>query len=260
MSAGRADDGYVPPIPTAVWAFRRYFRRLAARQFNTIRLRDLHSAHEWPGDLPTLFLGNHPTWWDGILAWLLMVDLGFTPHVLMEATNLARYRPFRWIGALPLRRDPPRAAWDDLQRAQACLRPGSALWIFPQGHRKPALQRPVQLERGAAQLALGVARRLRVVPVAFRYPFLSEQQPEACLFVGESMIVEPGRAEDRRRLGDEFAARLLATIDALDARLACEDLRDFRVFVEGSPSINKRMDRVRHRLGLLRGPFEERNG
>jgi len=30
--------------------------------------------------------------------------------------------------------------------------------------------------------------------------------------------------------------------------------------VTGKLSINKRMDRVRHSLGLLRGPFEARNG
>ena len=35
---------------------------------------------------------------------------------------------------------------------------------------------------------------------------------------------------------------------------------DELLLVEGRPSLNKRLDRVRHRLGLLRGPFEARNG
>jgi hypothetical protein len=30
--------------------------------------------------------------------------------------------------------------------------------------------------------------------------------------------------------------------------------------VQGRRSVNKRLDRVRHALGLLRGPFDERNG
>ena len=54
--------------------------------------------------------------------------------------------------------------------------------------------------------------------------------------------------------------RLSATVDALDARLAHEDVTGFRIFVDGRLSINKRMDKVRHQLGLLRGRFEARNG
>jgi hypothetical protein len=122
------------------------------------------------------------------------------------------------------------------------------------------LQRPAALERGAAQLAMQAGRRIRIVPVAFRYPFLSEQLPEGFVLVGEPWCFEPGPADDRRALSELFAGRLAATVDALDARLAREDVTGFRPFIAGKLSINKRMDLVRHRLGLLRGDFEERNG
>jgi chlorobactene lauroyltransferase len=253
-------DGYVPPKAWACRAFSRYFRNLAAKQFTSVRYATLDDASRWEPGVPTLFMGNHTTWWDGIFAWLLMVELGFTPHVLMEAVNLERYSAFKWIGTIPVRRDSLRGAYEDLQRARAYLRPGTGLWIFPQGHRKPVLQRPDRLERGAAQLVLEAGRRIRVVPVAFRYPFLSEQLPEGFVLVGEPWHVEPGEAPDRRALTEALAARLSATVEALDARLAREDVGAFRVFVEGKLSINKRMDRFRHRLGLLRGRFEARNG
>jgi hypothetical protein len=42
--------------------------------------------------------------------------------------------------------------------------------------------------------------------------------------------------------------------------LRTESLAAFRTVVAGRLSINKRMDRFRHALGLLRGPFEARNG
>jgi 1-acyl-sn-glycerol-3-phosphate acyltransferase len=210
--------------------------------------------------VPTLFLGNHTTWWDGIFGWMLMVRLGFAPHVMMEAVNLERYKPFTWIGTIPVRRDSLRGAYEDLRAAQAYLRPGTGLWIFPQGNRRPVLERPDRLERGAAQLLLDAPGAVRVVPVAFRYPFLSEQLPEGFVLTGEPWMVERGASLDRRALTAELGRRLRATVDALDARLACEDVAAFGVLVEGRLSINKRMDRVRHRLGLLRGRFEERNG
>jgi chlorobactene lauroyltransferase len=260
VSPASGDAGYVPPRPLAVWAFRHYFRRLAARHFTSVRLATAEDATRWDRDMPTLFLGNHTTWWDGIIAWVLVDALGLQPHILMEAANLERYRAFKWIGTIPVRRDSLRGAYEDLQRARAYLRPGAGVWIFPQGHRKPVLQPPVDLERGAAQFALSAGRRIRIVPVAFRYPFLSEQSPEAFVLVGEPWLFEPDPMDHRRALSRRFGERLTATVEALDARLAREDMTGFRLLVAGKLSINKRMDRVRHRLGLLRGDFEERNG
>ena len=103
--------------------------REMARDFARAELTP--NAARWDREVPTLFLGNHTTWWDGIVAWLLMVELGLEPHVLMEAVNLERYSAFKWIGTLPVRRDSLRGAYEDLQNALAYLRPGTGLWIFP---------------------------------------------------------------------------------------------------------------------------------
>jgi len=56
-----------------------------------------------------------------------------------------------------------------------------------------------------------------------------------------------------------FDGDLLAVHKADDARDG-EHLEEFELLVRGSLSLNKRMDRLRHRLGWLDGPFEERNG
>jgi hypothetical protein len=55
-------------------------------------------------------------------------------------------------------------------------------------------------------------------------------------------------------------AKLADTVRALDALVGAERLEAFRPLAPGRLSVNKRMDRVRHALGLLRGPFEARNG
>ena len=87
--------------------------------------------------MPTLFVANHTNWWDGFFAFLLGRELGLTFHILMDAAELARYRAFRWVGVLPLRRGELRGAYEDLAGAGACLRRGAGLWIFPQGERRP---------------------------------------------------------------------------------------------------------------------------
>jgi chlorobactene lauroyltransferase len=251
---------YVPPRPLAVWAFARYARTQFARHFATVRWSSLTEPGRWDRSLPTLFIANHTNWWDGILAFVLSRELGMTFHILMDAAELARYPAFRWIGALPIRRDGLRAAWDDLTAAQSTLRPATGLWIFPQGRRRPQNERPSQLARGAAHLALQHRGPVRIVPVAFRYPFVSEQRPEVFALLGQPRLREPRAAGGRRELTATIEHDLLATLDALDNRLAEEAHAGFRVLVAGRLSVNKRMDRFRHAVGLLRGSFEARNG
>ncbi|HEU5169859.1 MAG TPA: lysophospholipid acyltransferase family protein [Gemmatimonadales bacterium] len=250
----------MPPRPPAVWAFARYCRAQFGRYFTTIRWATQTDTDRWDRGMATLFVANHTNWWDGLFAFLLGGELRLTFHILMDATQLERYRAFRWIGVLPIRRSAGRAGYEDLLAAGACLRPGAGLWVFPQGARRPQGERPARFERGAAELALAHGAPVRVCPVAFRYVFLGEQLPEAFALVGRPRLVEPGGQLDRRALTVEIERDTALTVDALDALLRAETLGSFRILVRGRLSVNKRMDRFRHAVGLLRGPFEARNG
>jgi chlorobactene lauroyltransferase len=225
-----------------------------------VRWASVTDAAPWDPGVPTLFVANHTNWWDGFFAFLLGRELGLTFHILMDATELARYPAFRWIGVLPLRWQRLRGAYEDLGRAAACLRSGTGLWIFPQGSRRPQGELPARFTRGAAHLAVEHPGRLRIVPVAFRYVFASEQLPEAFALVGEPRILERPCGLDRRALTRLFEADVVATLDVLDGYLREEAHARFRMLVTGKLSVNKRMDRFRHAVGLLRGEFQARNG
>lgn len=212
-----------------------------------------------PTDLPTIFVANHTNWWDGFLAYLAGRSLGTTFHVLMERRHLERYRFFRRVGALPMDRTSAPRAYADLEQAARVLVPGVGLWVFPQGSRRPATEPLAGLETGAAHLALGAASAVRVVPIGLRYGYLGELLPEAYLWVGRPWVVQPG-SRDRKALTGEIGDRMAEVLAELDAAIRAEDLRPFRPLLRGSLSLNKRLDRWRHRLGRLDGPFEERNG
>jgi 1-acyl-sn-glycerol-3-phosphate acyltransferase len=246
--------------PLAARVFERYVRRQAARHFAGVHWRARGTPARWDPGIPTLLVANHSNWWDGFLAFLVGRSLGLRFHVLMEARHLARYRVFLRLGAIPLHRDHPRAAYADLTAAARLLTPGAGLWVFPQGERRPPDERPLHCERGAAQLALACSTPLRICPVAFRYAFLGEQRPEAFALVGEDWVRPTGGADTRRAVMAEIQAGLEATVDALDDLVAAERLDAFEPLAAGSLSVNKRLDRFRHAVGLLRGPFEARNG
>ena len=249
------------PAGLALGAFERYVRAQFGKYFAAVRLAPLPEADiGWHGSVPTLCIANHTNWWDGFLAFLVGRELGLTNYVLMDAAQLERYPAFKRVGALPLSRESSRRAYRDLLAAGACLGPGAALWIFPQGSRRPAAEPATALERGCAELALVHRAPLRVCAVAFRYAYLSEQLPEAFSWIGRPWLLEPGRYADRRALMPLLERDLVAAVDALDTALRTERLAGFRTVVAGRMSVNKRMDRVRHAVGLLRGRFEPRNG
>ena len=258
-----SDAGALPYEPPKWWAcdwFTKYFRKIFSKQFHATHIATVEDPATWDAGIPTLLIANHSNWWDGFYVWLLGYELGRKSHILMEAKNLAKYGAFRWIGVKPMRRDSIVGAYEDLKASVSCLRPETVLWVFAQGARRPSLELPEKLERGAAQLALLYGKPLRIGTVALRYHFLGEQQAEAFALVGPTWIVQPGEYTDRRVLMDRIGVDLRATLANLDARLRDEQVGDFRVMVEGKMSFNKRMDRVRHATGLLKGEFEARNG
>lgn len=247
-----------PPGPFAVRAFERYVARLARKTFASVRWHALDDWAAWP-PLPTLVVANHTNWWDGFLSSPLSTAMGQRFRILMEAKNLSRYQIFKRVGAIPVERRSPMQAMRDLALATACLAPGMMLWIYPQGQRTPASAPIADLERGAAWMIERHGGPIRVLPVAFRYPFLGEQQPECFILAGQSWVEAPGEGMVRAALHARVTEGLRTTVAALDALLVTEALEDFATLIAGRPSINTRLDAIRHRLGLL-DDYDRRNG
>lgn len=255
MSAGPP-----PPSRGAAWAFGRYLDRLFRGTFATVRWRCRQAPAQWPANLPILAIANHTSWWDGFFSHQLTRAVGRPFRILMEAEHLGRYGFFRRIGALPIERRSAMQATRDLESAAGTLEsPDTMLWIYPQGMRRPATEPADRLEHGAAWLVERHAMPILVLPVAFRYAFLSEQRPEAFALVGEPWLVNASPRMPRRQITSRLAALLVDTVASLDADLATERLDEFETLVAGRLSINNRLDRVRHALGTLPG-YQARNG
>ena len=264
-STGALGLSYRAPNPLASRAFARYFRSLFRKHFASVQWSSIEDVKQWDRSIPTLFIANHTNWWDGFFSYLVGRELGLTFHILMEARHLERYRVFRAIGTLPLRRDSLRGAWEDLAAAREALRPGVGLWIYPQGRRRDASEPVTNIERGAAHLAVTHRGPLRICPVAFRYAFESEQLPEAFALIGKSWMHEG--ATNRREVADQMEKAMNEVLVQLDARRREKSEGDkgtspspFTLLSSPRLSLNKQLDRVRHRLGLLKGDFDPRNG
>ncbi|MCH2110242.1 MAG: hypothetical protein MK135_13015, partial [Polyangiaceae bacterium] len=116
---------------------------------------------------------------------------------------------FALFGALPLRRDHRREAFDDLKVAADYARfAGQCLIVFPSGRQQPA-HFPAQFQRGALKVA--TLSGARTLPMALRYEFGENALPEVVIAFGKPLAL----GSDRESLAAlEFAvAELSAQID-----------------------------------------------
>jgi chlorobactene lauroyltransferase len=196
-----------------------------------------------PADGPLVVYMNHPGWWDGYMAFLLdkrVFRERLQSYIMMEEKQLRAYRFFTLCGAFSVDRRPGEAE-RSIGYISRLLRErrDRILWILPQGRIAPNDRRPITVYPGAARVALRADGAL-LWPVALRYEFRGEQQPEAFVRVGPPHRAEPG--DNEQSLTATIQARLTTAVDALRDEVNGERLEGYRVLLEGRPGINRLFD------------------
>lgn len=204
-------------------------------------------------DLPTIIYANHPSWWDGYMAFVLSDEIWHCEsYIMMEEPQLARYGFFRWCGAFGVDRYDPRAGMRSVSYAADLLkqRRQRVVWIFPQGEITPNDRRPLTTFAGAAHIAKRVAQSgtaVRCLPMALRFEFGAEQQPEALIRIGPAHIVS-GKV-DIKVLHRDMDQRLQTEMDVLHADTINGSTVQYQTILRGRESVNVVWDKVR---GLVR--------
>ncbi len=132
-------------------------RRSLYRAFHAINFRAAGPLPDPPAHLkaPVIFYANHPTWWDGYLAHIVIRQVfGFEPRLMMDLKQLKRFPFFRWAGCFSVDRENGREALRSIEYIARELqkKKGRCLWIFPQGEIKPQEQTPLNFYSGLARV------------------------------------------------------------------------------------------------------------
>ncbi len=166
------------------WYTRRLFRkRFAAVRVEKASLDRLNALAA--DDRPLIIIGNHPSWWDPLVAVLLNTTRlrGRPMMAVMDRAELERFAVFRKLGVLGVDPDDPDAL-DPMVRYLADefrRQPNSVLWITPQGHFTD-VRVPARLRPGAARLAARLDG-VRVAVLAMEFTFWDDQFPEVFMRV-----------------------------------------------------------------------------
>jgi 1-acyl-sn-glycerol-3-phosphate acyltransferase len=204
-----------------------------------------------PADGPLIVYLNHPSWWDGYLAFLLNRNVlhgRFQGYAMMEERQLRLYRFFSWSGAFSVHRQDARSALRSVAYIGRLLaeRRDRSLYIFPQGEIAPNDRRPLEIFSGLARIARQ-AGGATLWPVALRYEFRGEQRPEA--FIRAGPLHRSAADADPRALTAEVGARLTAACDALRDEYNAGNLGDYQPLLRGRAGVNRVFDAAR---GILR--------
>ncbi len=236
------------------WYSRRQFRRF----FNSVQVFMEPGVQEMDLRTPVVFYANHACWWDGFWSQLCTEEFfNQNLHIIIEYEQLKKHRFFTRVGAFSLDRARPRSIPATLEYAASLLSAEStrqnALWIFPQGKIEPADKRPLRFLRGTASVVERVLKKTKgiyLVSVVSRIEYLNEQKPDLFLsFKGPQLIVPdeyPG-PDALTSAMQEITERHLDGLrrDIMDGRTG-----NARVLVKGTPSINRRVEKIRQMLGL----------
>ncbi|MBB3112894.1 1-acyl-sn-glycerol-3-phosphate acyltransferase [Paenibacillus phyllosphaerae] len=193
-----------------------WFSRLFARYNERFLLRRHFHSYSMKGTpdplfegKPVLYLMNHSSWWDGLLAFHVLSAYAAGEHyMMMDEAQLKDFAFFRRLGAFSVNRYSPKDIARTLSYAQRLLRAGGRVWVFPQGEIQHAELRPLRFQRGVCHLLERLPDTV-VIPVTAYYSNCLHQRADASIWFGEPVTV------DWRKYGrDEAIAFLQAGLQS----------------------------------------------
>ncbi|MFP3944947.1 MAG: lysophospholipid acyltransferase family protein, partial [Alphaproteobacteria bacterium] len=157
------------------------------------------------------------------------------------------------LGIFGVEQESPRGAAQFLTVSKGILsRPGTMIWLTPEGHFTDVRCRPVRFQPGLAHLAREL-ERAALLPVAVEYPFWNESKPEVLVRFGTAL--DSGKARDRaaEAWNGVLAEALGSTMDLLAADAMTRDPGRFKTLLSGRTGVGFFYDTWRRLKAVAQG-------
>ncbi len=162
--------------------FHLYNERLLKKSFYRVYLQ---CEMPPPTRGSTLYIANHSSWWDGLIAfYLTKKTIQQDCYAMMTEEGLNAYPFFRKLGGFSINKTNPKDVIRSLSYTKQLLEASKAVWIFPQGAEYHLEKRPLEFEHGVSHLVMRIPD-VQVIPITFYYTFLHEQKPEVFIKIGQ---------------------------------------------------------------------------
>jgi 1-acyl-sn-glycerol-3-phosphate acyltransferase len=169
--------------------FSFYTRWLLRRSFAEVAIhaeQPLLQPHT-----PQLFVANHSSWWDALVAfWLNETLFHADLYAMMSAEGLRTHPFFSKLGAFPIDRSDTGSVRTALRYTVDRLRAHGGVWLFPQGAVRHSDVRPLGFQRGTSWIVRQCMREhiaVSIVPIAISYVFGPSQHPSLYVTIAEAI-------------------------------------------------------------------------
>lgn len=234
--------------------FQRFLRRFLRRHFHAIGV-ERHSlcdaALSERG--PLLVYGNHPSWWDPLIAHFLNRTL--IPqrqfYAPIDAIALEQYKVLGKLGFYGVQPDTSSGAAEFLRRSLAILHArDTAVWITPEGRFADVRDHTATLAPGLSHLCTRLDGG-GVLPLAIEYTFWEERLPVCLISFGTLIDVTTHRELSKKAWNELLEKELRATQDRLMRLAVARDSEPFDNLLRGKAGAGAFYDLAR-RLNPMR--------
>ncbi|TWU42460.1 lysophospholipid acyltransferase family protein [Novipirellula artificiosorum] len=250
---------HTQPPHVSAWlqrGFLRHVRRMLRSQFHSIAIaREERFDKQIPSSEPLIVYGNHPSWWDPLLAHFLNHELfpARQFYAPIDASALAQYRVFGKLGFFAVSLDSASGASAFLKQSRAIvMSENSSLWLTPEGRFVDVRDSQVPLRPGLAHLCSRLDRGW-VMPMCMEYVFWEERLPECLCKMGEPFRIPLREPFTKDQWNDRLHGRLRETQQALAALVIARQAEQFECLLAGRKGGGAMYDLFRRVRSLTSG-------
>lgn len=254
-----------PAVPA--WfqdGFHAFLRPFLRRHFHAIAIERASRCESSIDDaLPLIVYGNHPSWWDPLIAHFLNRSLFPSRqfYAPIDADALQQYRVFGKLGFYGVQMNTASGAAAFLKQSNSILASGNAaIWMTPEGRFADVRDHSATLMPGLAHLCNRMSEGA-IVPLALEYLFWEERLPVCLAKLGTPINVAEQSQRSKSQWGELLTDQLRKTQGSL-AQLAIDrSSQPFDHLLSGKRGAGVVYDSFRRMKSLLTGQrFRSQHG
>ena len=244
--------------------FHRFLRPFLKRHFHAVAIESkCRGSLDFEIDEPLLIYGNHPSWWDPLIAHFLNRCLFPTRqfYAPIDAQALEQYSVFGKLGFYGVQMSTTSGAAAFLKQTTAILNGGqTAIWITPEGRFSDARDHTADLMPGLSHMCTKLTRG-KVVPLALEYLFWDERLPVCLAKFGQPMRIADFETYSKVQWQETLSAELRGTQEKLSQLAIARNSDPFDDLLLGKAGAGMFYDSFRRVRSVLSGKkFRNKHG
>jgi len=237
--------------------FHGFLRPFLKRHFHAIaieRRSRCESSLDESG--PLIVYGNHPSWWDPLIAHFLnrtlFPDRQF--YAPIDADALEQYRVFGKLGFYGVRMNTASGAAAFLKQSTAILETGgdTSIWMTPEGRFADVRDHSAELMPGLAHLCKRMSAG-NVIPLAIEYVHWDERLPVCLASMGAPITIADHRELDKAQWRELLTSRLRETQSGLSQLAMARSSEPFDNLIRGHAGAGRVYDSFRRLRSWMTG-------